>query len=229
MKKNKRVFRWLVLSFLLFISVFAPSASGEFRNVESEPRPKPSPTALPSPVEDFDSSIPKANWEPIFFESINERTKLAKVQKLRDSPLDKKDIEVRIWGGFGLSSLDGFRLVRTNNEWAAFRFDQVFSARNRSEYRTIKLGKPKKGWELLWTKLVDEGLLTLPDAESINCLARVFDGYSYVVEIKKGDKYRTYMYDNPDYPRKGRCRQTEQIVRIAKLIDEQFSLSRHRK
>ena len=65
-------------------------------------------------------------------------------------------------------------------------------------------------------------LLTLPDAKTIKCEAGFEDGYSYVVEVKKGASYRTYMYDNPDGKFENRCPEADEILAIARIVRDEY-------
>lgn len=210
---------------LTFLAVFCLTGSACTRDDQSPAAvtpaaPVPSQTLETHVEEVVVSDIPKSKWEPIFFETIDERTKLAKIGRLRNSFLRNDNIEVRIWGGFGLSPVEGFVLSRKNDQWSAFRLDQDLEGRHWN-YRTLELKEPSSGWEQTWNELLRQGLLTLPDAQSINCHVMAADGYSYVVEIKKGVNYRTYMYDNPD----GRCKESRDIIAISKTIEERFNIS----
>ena len=64
--------------------------------------------------------LPNSKWEQIFFKLINKATELGGLEKLRESNLNKDDVEVRVWRGFGLGDLEGVVLKRTNSEWKAF-------------------------------------------------------------------------------------------------------------
>jgi hypothetical protein len=129
--------------------------------------------------------IPKDTWEPIFFKSINERMTGANLPSLRTVMLPQNDFEVRVWVGFGLYGIDGFIIQRSVNEWAATHLHEMSE---RPPYRKYQrnLKTPKSGWGSAWQKLVDAGVLTLPDASEINCEGGVNDGKSYVVELKSG-------------------------------------------
>ena len=82
-----------------------------------------------------------------------------------------------------------------------------------------KLDVPKSGWDVAWQRLVDTGILTLPDAEKIDCRGGALDGMSYVVQYKLKNTYRTYMYDNPNY---AKCDEAKQMIEINRIIAEEF-------
>ena len=169
-------------------------------------------------------SIPKATWEPIFFKSINERAKVAKLPDLRTVILPEGDLEVRVWVGFGLTALEGFILKRTGGQWSATHLEGLHPRLPRNEYQK-KLQAPIFGWDASWQKLVAGGILTLPDASEAQCDTRMNDGMSYVVEINMNSCYRTYMYDNPNY---AKCHQAKQMIRIGEIIAEEFEMEEFR-
>jgi hypothetical protein len=166
--------------------------------------------------------IPNENWVPIFFEAIDERAGIAKLPKLKTINLPKDDLEVRVWAGFGLTALEGFVLKRTNGQWSAIHLEGIHARLPRSEYQK-QLQTPKSGWDAFWHRLVNAGILTLPDASEVKCNTYINDGMSYVVEVNANNTYRTYLYDNPDY---AKCREAKQMIGIIKIIGEEFSLQK---
>jgi len=134
---------------------------------------------------------------PRFAHTIDERSKAAGLKRLRTFPIDKDDIELRIWAGFGLTTLEGYVLKRQKGIWSGNR---LFSDYVHDKFieRTASLKSPQNGWDALWTDLKGHRVLTLPDAELINCNGQMEDGFSFVVEIRKGRAYRTYSYENAD-------------------------------
>ena len=164
--------------------------------------------------EEFRKIIPQTRWERIYFETINEQTDKSQLANIRSKPLPHGDLEVRIWIGFGLGYLQGFILSQTSGEWAA----TYLTAHKQT---IIKLQTPKSGWETAWLKLVNAGLLSLPDAEEINCRVYGRDGESYVAEYNMNNTYRTYLYDNPHYPV---CKEAKQMIEIRNIIAEEFDI-----
>lgn len=166
--------------------------------------------------------IPNANWEPIFFEEINERAKVAKLTNLRSTVLPNDDLELRVWIGFGLSPLEGFVIERTSGRWAAVHLRPIHRQLPRYSYQNT-LTAPKSGWEQLWHRLVNEGVLTLPDSSELKDEVRVRDGESYVVEINMSKFYRTYRYGNPHLQK---WPEAKGMVRIAEILYEEFGIKR---
>lgn len=162
-------------------------------------------------------------WEDIYFEGIVEREKTSNLKRLKLKALTGDDLEIRVWRGFGITLLEGFILKRIDGEWSAVDLDWEVSE-NRKGKRDIKpldkkLDVPKSGWDTAWQRLVDANILTLPDAEKINCSGHTVDGMSYVVELKLKKTYRTYMYDNPQ---NAECNEAKQMIKINRIIAEEF-------
>jgi hypothetical protein len=65
------------------------------------------------------SNDQEKDWEPDFFEKINRRAKLSKLGNLRRAALQKDDIELRVWIGFGLIALEGFVIKKSHGQWLA--------------------------------------------------------------------------------------------------------------
>ena len=168
--------------------------------------------------EELRLSIPDDGWEPIFFESINERAGVAGLPSLRAAPLPEDDLEVRVWAGFGLSALRGLVLKRTSGRWSATGLEGIRGGVPENECQETT-PSPKSGWDVGWRRLVDAGILTLPDASGVGCNAGINDGMSYVVEINKDSEYRTYMYDNPDH---AQCDEAKQMLKVVGILGEEF-------
>ena len=167
--------------------------------------------------------VPKAIWERIFFQAIDERARIAKLPSLR-SALPHGDLELRIWNGFGVTALEGFVLRRSAGKWSAIHLKGITPKLPRDEYEK-KLGAPRSGWEECWRKLVEMEILSLPDAQEIQCSPSVNDGMSFVVEINQENTYRTYMYDNPSF---AECEQAKKMIVIGNFIADEFDLPQMR-
>jgi hypothetical protein len=174
-------------------------------------------TAKPEATQ-FRAVVPKSVWEPVFFQAIDKRASAARVPSLRRA-LPKGDLELRLWNGFGLTQLQGFVLRRSSGQWSAIQLS-VRSKPPRQEYEK-QLPAPKSGWNECWRKLMEIGVLSLPDASEINWSAGVLDGLSYVVEINYENTYRTYLYDNPSY---AECEQAKKMIEIGNTIAEEFNV-----
>jgi hypothetical protein len=215
----------LLLAFFVGIAAAATWLSPQQKKEATPPAPQRQVEATPVTTQhEFALVIPpKTSWEPIFFESIDERAKKAKLPTLR-APLPEGDIELRVWGGFGLTTLEGFRLRRNGARWSATHLDTDYRNGRFVEYEQL-LAQPKSGWEGAWNRLVSLGVLELPDAESAGCSTRINDGFSYVVETNVNRVYRTYMYDNPHH---SKCEEARRMLSIAAAIADEFGVEEFR-
>ena len=163
----------------------------------------------------------EARWKPIFFKMINERLAESGIDELRTVQMTGNDFEVRVWVGFGGKGEDGIILCHSSNQWSGLHLHGI-SEGPRLVSTVSNVAAPRSGWEAAWQKLTQAGLLTLPDAPAVGCSTQIFDGVSYVVEINKDQKYRTYLYDNPS---QSKCSEAKQMLEIGGIIADEFDLS----
>ena len=146
---------------------------------------------------EFQRDIPAASWEWTFFRDINALTTRAGWQPLREHGLPAGSLEVRVWIGFGVTPLEGFRLRRDGSTCTAFH---VLDSIKKSQPAQVKSVSPRSDWDALWKRLFELHLLTLPDSSLLaQDETMILDGESYVVEVNSGDHYRTYEYSNPQF------------------------------
>jgi hypothetical protein len=156
-----------------------------------------------------------------FFSKVN-------LRNLRTVLLPDGDFEIRVWIGFGWNGEDCFILRYFSGQWSAIHLQGMAEAPPFPNSLT-PLPSPKSGWNQAWRRLVDAGILTLPDAAEAKCHPGVLDGSCYVVESNINMIYRTYLYCNPWYdnpPLYKRCNEAKQMVLIGKIIGEEFGLER---
>ena len=184
--------------------------------------PTVTPTATPAvTIEEIVTPDPKGK-EPWAFEEIDKVVASTGNRNLRDVELKENDIEIRAWGGFGLTATQGFILKRTDNRWAAFAIRPTFHGVRTPKFNVLSLAEPTQSWNNAWQLLLEQDVLMLPDAETIDCRAMIEDGYSYVVEVRKGRNYRTYSYDNPASHFENRCIQADNILKIVRIISTDY-------
>lgn len=164
-------------------------------------------------------NIPNAAWVPEFFKEINEHANAAKLNDLRLTVLPDGDLEIRVWGGFGILTVQGLIIKRTAGQWSAFHLPSV-SSNSSNSYKNVPVAS-KSGWEQFWKQLTDEGFLTLPDSSQLRDEVSITDGISYVVEINMNKTYRTYMYGNPQHQKSPEAKQMLQIVHT---LSEEFGV-----
>jgi hypothetical protein len=190
----------------------------------SAPVPQNRNVAPVAQVNNSQSTNSNDSWKSDFFKSINERARIVNLPKLNTITLPGEDLEVRVWHGFGTTLLEGFVLRRSAGQWSAIHLDGYDERRPRSKYQ-ISLNAPQSGWEECWKRLVDAGLLTLPDASQLGEEPIDPDVMSYVVECNVGGKYQTYHYT---YPEANDRKEAKQMMKIGEIIFEEFGLPEFR-
>jgi hypothetical protein len=147
------------------------------------------------------------------------------LRNLRTVLLPDGDFEVRVWIGFSVNGTDCLILRYFSGQWSAIHLQGMARAPTFPNSLTA-LPSPKSGWNRAWHRLINAGILTLPDAHAVNCNPRVLDGITYIVETNINMTYRTYSYSNPDYesPWYKRCNEAKQMILIGKIIGEEFGL-----
>ncbi|NOT58826.1 MAG: hypothetical protein HOP19_01240 [Acidobacteria bacterium] len=208
----------LLVCLLLFNACSSAPQQTPSSNTTSTPRVTateyPSPTPKLSPDKKLTLYIPKDFWVDLFFEAINERANKAGLSPLKTSTLPDGDLELRVWDGFGVTLLNGFVLKKKAGQWSAIKL--IWGRDEKKTERVVALNhgvaEPAGGWDKFWQQLVDEGILSLPDASQIDCEPSVLDGTSCVVELNLKGVYRTYKYGNPDY---AECAEAKKMMKIA--------------
>jgi hypothetical protein len=159
-----------------------------------------------TPVRD----IPKAAWEPIYFRSIDQFSHMVNWRPLRDLALGADTFEVRVWIGFGVGPLEALSIRREGSTWSGrYAIHRLWLAGPVA----VQSVTPKSAWDQLWARLVQLDLLKLPDSSTLpRSESMVADGVSYVVEINKDGRYRTYMYANPVHKKWPEAKRMIEIV-----------------
>lgn len=168
--------------------------------------------------------VPDAGWEPIYFRVIDSVARLSGQTDLRKTGLAEGDLEVRVWWGGGLEPLEGVTLRRAGGQWSAIhvKADHYYEPQNAARR---ELGPPKAGWEAVWRRLVDAGILMLPDASEVGCDVVGLDGMAFVVETSENRTYRTYKYGSP---MRAECNEAKQMMEIGDTLYEEFDLGGYR-
>jgi len=140
---------------------------------------------------------------------------------LRQKLLPTGDAEIRVWGGFGTTFLQGTILRRVKGTWIAVRLLSETHNGKRRDWTKVYTG-PKAGWPTFWSRAESLGIWTLPDDSTLPQEGRqtTKDGYSIIVETQRAGKYRVYAYNNPklqtQWPTAAR------IMAIGKLLGAEF-------
>lgn len=161
------------------------------------------------------------SWQPIFFRQIDELARIGNLPDLRSSVLAKDDLEARLWIESGPFGMDGIVVTRRSGVWSAVYLHGFSKEPNFKKYAE-PMRTPRSGWDATWQKLVDAGLLSIPDATQVGCNVGGLDGTVFVFEIYANNTYRNYMYDNPAF---ADCAEARQVLKMISIIDGEFGLS----
>ncbi len=131
-------------------------------------------------------------------------------------------MEVRVW--VSTSEIDGFIIKRSDGDWSAVTIREIDCSKfsyypKNKNYKSgkINLSSPKSGWENAWRKLVETGILDLPNSNDSSYI----DGIGYIVEINQNGKYRIYFYSNPNHQKSS---EAKQMMKIGEIINDEFGL-----
>jgi len=162
----------------------------------------------------------------------------AKIGLLRDTPLREGEQELRFWTGFGVVVPQRMVRIRvtptgtvsgdiylyhstdlrfdSDQREAAFQRwqmgscgEQLVGAQKVVCEARIN-GRPR--WLATYQRLLELGVLDLPDESELpEPTLDMLDGWSMVVEVRRGDQYRAYQYSNPGVIPAPEVRLAEQI------------------
>ena len=137
---------------------------------------------------------------------------------LKTASLAPTDAEIRIWYGLGLFPLEGFAMRRTGDHWFAFNL-KAYDYRESNRVRLLQLAAPKSGWEACWQRLVNAGVLNLPNGTE----APDPDAQGFYVEVSNNGAYRNYQYNSPEYSESPNAKR---MLAIGDIISDEFGLKR---
>ena len=124
-----------------------------------------------------------------------------RLANLSQTALPARDVELRLWHGFGLGGVSGVIVRRTGERWVAITVEPAPPRMNPPTHVTY-LPVPVAdtvNWASAWRSVQAIGLRSLAPVPLRDPGIMVNDGNSYVLEWREGDRYRTAVYANPDY------------------------------
>jgi hypothetical protein len=212
--------RHFILSLTVVLIALAATLLLVYFSGASQSEKRKDSTVNGPPQQELRMTIPQASWEPRIFKEINERISNADLPSLRAIFLPNDDVEARLWLMVGSFGTDGIVLRRTQGAWSGTYIHGFSKQPNFKQYQE-QMRSPRSGWDTAWQRLVDAGLLTIVDASQVRCNNPGKDGTIYVGETNMNGAYRTFMYDNPE---NSECKEAKQMLRLIKIIDEEFGL-----
>jgi len=136
----------------------------------------------------------------------NDRIKLVQIDK------SSANVDIRLYSHHSLSNTKTLRrLFMIDTTWKAFEYDEWNNPKKIKKYKL----RAKPSFDSLFFRLLSYNILTLPNQSDLKNKMRkdvqvdeegyttekkiyVTDGEGYTIEIKIGDKFRVYQFDNPE-------------------------------
>jgi len=136
----------------------------------------------------------------------NDRIKLAQIDK------SSAKVDIRLYRLHSLSNTKTLhRLFLVDTTWNAVEYDEWNKPVKIKKYKL----RAKPNFDSLFSKLLSYNIMTLPNQTDLKNKMRkvvgvddegyaiekkihVTDGEGYTIEIRIGDKFRVYQFDNPD-------------------------------
>lgn len=139
--------------------------------------------------------------------------------ELKTKKLDANDLEFRVWLNYFKRGSTAFFIERINGKWGGIYIRE----RNFPKpLPPVPLSIPKSGWNIMWERLKNQGLIILPDMYELDNLRLDHDGRFYLVEIKQGNNYRAYHYSNPQVQE---FAEAEKFLQIIEILHWEFSIT----
>jgi hypothetical protein len=136
--------------------------------------------------------------------------------------------QIRIWQDFQDLTGRSFILRSVNDRWEAELYKYQYRSTDGSlpdsvSGQKLSLPEPRSGWDKYLDKLLDLGVLTLPDYGTIPGYNVHSDEAFITIEVANRNYYRIYEYPDPYY-RKDKFPQANAVVDVLKLNEEEFSI-----
>lgn len=130
---------------------------------------------------------------------------------------------IRYWGAHPPDTASGERAGETTDDLMRYKLrgqcDGFAVAEETGVCRALFVAPP--AWDSVLRAMEAEGLWTIPDPSTLPTDGvMVFDGWTIVVELRDGARYRTYRYNSPDlHPSWPSAARVEAIARALGAID----------
>jgi hypothetical protein len=133
-------------------------------------------------------------------------------EPLRTASLPSGVLEVRVWSVPALGPTDGIAFIRGGSAWSGRRATEGGA---KAATPIVRAVAPRSGWETFWVMANRLGILTLPDSSTLGEEELFYDGWTTIVEVRRGRRYRRYHYycaDLQKWPEARRMADIEKLV-----------------
>lgn len=175
----------------------------------------------PSPVSSKDGKLKlfipddPQGWFKLVLGETSKQAAKAGLPDLKTVVLAGSDLEMRFW----LGSIDGYRGIifkRSGSHWTATQLEYVDFQGVLKPIRPYP--EPEMGWDEFWKKLLNQGILELPDGDCFKDRNIVLDGATFFIEVNLQGTYRIYHYSNPQFQTADRDVRDPQALEAAKRM-----------
>jgi hypothetical protein len=165
--------------------------------------------------------IPKED-ESAFYDELDKRAKLSSEASLRRTTQDKVDLEIRVWIGFGLDPVKGMILRKRGAYWKAVFMPPLEDSGKKREKTIVALAEPVSGWDVFWTRLETQDILSLPDDSVVGAVEPFPDSEGVFVEVLNKDGYRNYSYNAPC---ESKVDEGRKLVNILEILSSDLNIN----
>lgn len=138
-----------------------------------------------------------------------------------------EDLQIRVWYDFSLvRERKLVVVVNKDTNWMATIYDLQVDWDGRTETilsKQVRQVTPKSGWQKFSKRLLNYGVLTLPNQNDIPDYGFGLDGRTYNVEVATKKQYRFYGYWEPQH-NANKLWQAKNMASILKLFEEELGV-----
>jgi len=149
------------------------------------------------------------------------------VPKLQKMEFEEYDFEVRIWNSAS-NGRDAVFIKKENDTMNIYYLDDLQNSWDRSldliglySPNIILIDSSSINTKRIWTELMENDILNLPDETDIIDSYAILDGSLYIIEIANNLGYRCYHYINPELYE---VEEAKKMTRIIEILNNEILL-----
>jgi hypothetical protein len=163
-----------------------------------------------------------ADWQLLVSPRLKEKLSTKKIQLLSESFPEENSVEVRVWVGFGATSLRGVIIKRINGKLRTFYLSEKIDAHS-DIINISELEHPRSEPQEIIALLSPEELLKLKDECEIEPhKIGSEDGDLILVECRIAPEYNAVLYQHPE---KSETEAARTVATVLKTVESRFHLS----
>jgi hypothetical protein len=149
------------------------------------------------------------------------------VPELQKMEFEEYDFEVRIWNSVS-NGRDAVFIKKENDTMNIYYLDDLQNSWDRSldliglySPNIILIDSSSINTKRIWTELMENDILNLPDETDIIDSYAILDGNLYIIEIANNLGYRCYHYINPELYE---VEEAKKMTRIIEILNNEILL-----